>query len=169
MNRKIMATVVIASFALPFTSTVVAETTNAKGAFQAPPASIERGKYLVKVAGCNDCHTPGYALSGGKVPEAQWLIGDKLGWRGPWGTTYAVNLRLYMRDMPEEKWLKTARTLQTRPPMPWFALNEMTDQDLKAIYHFVRTLPATGEMAPTFVPPGKEPQGPVVQFPAPPK
>ena len=71
--------------------------------------------------------------------------------------------------MPEEKWLKTARTLQTRPPMPWFALNEMTDQDLKAIYHFVRTLPATGEMAPTFVPPGKEPQGPVVQFPAPPK
>jgi len=164
-----MATVVIASFALPFTSTVVAETTNAKGAFQAPPASIERGKYLVKVAGCNDCHTPGYALSGGKVPEAQWLIGDKLGWRGPWGTTYAVNLRLYMRDMPEEKWLKTARTLQTRPPMPWFALNEMTDQDLKAIYHFVRTLPATGEMAPTFVPPGKEPQGPVVQFPAPPK
>jgi len=164
-----MATVVIASFALPFTSTVVAETTNAKGAFQAPPASIERGKYLVKVAGCNDCHTPGYALSGGKVPEAQWLIGDKLGWRGPWGTTYAVNLRLYMRDMPEEKWLKTARTLQTRPPMPWFALNEMTDQDLKAIYYFVRTLPATGEMAPTFVPPGKEPQGPVVQFPAPPK
>ena len=169
MNRKFMATVVIASFALPFTSTVVAETTNAKGAFQAPPASIERGKYLVKVAGCNDCHTPGYALSGGKVPEAQWLIGDKLGWRGPWGTTYAVNLRLYMRDMPEEKWLKTARTLQTRPPMPWFALNEMTDQDLKAIYHFVRTLPATGEMAPTFVPPGKEPQGTVVQFPAPPK
>ena len=169
MNRKFMATVVIASFALPFTSTVVAETTNAKGAFQAPPASIERGKYLVKVAGCNDCHTPGYALSGGKVPEAQWLIGDKLGWRGLWGTTYAVNLRLYMRDMPEEKWLKTARTLQTRPPMPWFALNEMTDQDLKAIYHFVRTLPATGEMAPTFVPPGKEPQGPVVQFPAPPK
>ena len=164
-----MATVVIVSFALPFTSTVVAETTNAKGTFQAPPASIERGKYLVKVAGCNDCHTPGYALSGGKVPEAQWLIGDKLGWRGPWGTTYAVNLRLYMRDMPEEKWLKTARTLQTRPPMPWFALNEMTDQDLKAIYHFVRTLPATGEMAPTFVPPGKEPQGPVVQFPAPPK
>src|SRR3954468_16213756 len=169
MNRKFMATVVIASFALPFTSTVVAETTNAKGAFQAPPASIERGKYLVKVAGCNDCHTPGYALSGGKVPEAQWLIGDKLGWRGPWGTTYAVNLRLYMRDMPEEKWLKTARTLQTRPPMPWFALNEMTDQDLKAIYHYVRTLPATGEMAPTFVPPGKEPQGPFVQFPAPPK
>ena len=169
MNRKFMATVVIASFALPFSGTVVAETTNAKGAFQAPPASIERGKYLVKVAGCNDCHTPGYALSGGKVPEAQWLIGDKLGWRGPWGTTYAVNLRLYMRDMPEEKWLKTARTLQTRPPMPWFALNEMTDQDLKAIYHFVRTLPATGEMAPTFVPPGKEPQGPVVQFPAPPK
>jgi len=45
----------------------------------------------------------------------------------------------------------------------------MTDPDLKAIYRYVKTLPVAGEMAPAFVPPGKEPQGPVVQFPAPPK
>src|SRR4051794_19834236 len=169
MNRKFMATVVIASFALPFTSTVVAETTNAKGAFQAPPASIERGKYLVKVAGCNDCHTPGYALSGGKVPEAQWLMGDKLGWRGPWGTTYAANLRLYMKGMTETGWVKTARSMQARPPMPWFALHDMTEQDLRALYKYITTLAPAGEPVPVFVPPGREPQGPYVLFPAPPK
>jgi mono/diheme cytochrome c family protein len=168
MQNKILRALVLASVALPLTAAIAAESTK-KASAQPNPAAVERGKYLVKIAGCNDCHTPGYALSGGKVPESQWLIGDKLGWRGPWGTTYAINLRLYMRDVPEDKWVKTARTLQTRPPMPWFALNEMTDQDLSAIYHYVRSLPPAGEMAPTFVPPGKEPQGPVVQFPAPPK
>ena len=58
------------------------------------PAAIERGRYLVKIGGCNDCHTPGYAQSGGKVPEAQWLSGVPLGFNGPWGTSYASNLRL---------------------------------------------------------------------------
>ena len=37
-----------------------------------------RGRYLVEIGGCNDCHTPGYAMSGGKVPEKQWLVGDGL-------------------------------------------------------------------------------------------
>lgn len=54
---------------------------------------IERGRYLVKVGGCNDCHTAGYGMSAGKVPEKDWLQGDQLGWHGPWGTTYPTNLR----------------------------------------------------------------------------
>ena len=36
------------------------------------------------VAGCNDCHTRDYAIKGGQVPEAAWLMGDELGWRGAW-------------------------------------------------------------------------------------
>ena len=130
---------------------------------------VERGRYLAKIAGCNDCHTAGYAMSGGKVPESQWLLGDKLGWRGPWGTTYPANLRLYMSSMSEAQWVKAAKAMQTRPPMPWFALHDMTEQDLRAIYKYVRQLGPVGEPAPVFVPPGKEPQTPYVQFPAPPK
>lgn len=132
-------------------------------------AQIERGRYLAKVAGCNDCHTAGYAMSGGNIPESQWLLGDKLGWRGPWGTTYAVNLRLYMAPLTEAQWVQLARKMETRPPMPWFALHDMTDQDLKAIHAFVKHLGPAGEPAPAFVPPNKEPQGPYVQFPALPK
>lgn len=130
---------------------------------------VERGRYFVKVAGCNDCHTAGYAMSGGKVPEAEWLKGDSLGWRGPWGTTYPANLRLSMAPMTENQWVKAAKNLKTRPPMPWFALHDMTERDLKAIYQYVKWLGPAGTAAPSYVPPDKEPKGPVVQFPAPPK
>ena len=129
----------------------------------------ERGRYLTMIAGCNDCHTPGYAMSGGKVDEKQWLIGDSLGWRGPWGTTYPVNLRQYMQTMSEKDWVAKAKTLETRPPMPWFALHAMTDNDLRAIYRFVRALGPAGEPAPAYVPPTQEPKPPYVTFPAPPK
>lgn len=130
---------------------------------------IGRGRYVVEIGGCNDCHTPGYAASGGKVAEKDWLVGDALGWRGPWGTTYPVNLRLYMKKMTEVQWVQRARSLQTRPPMPWFALNLMTDADLRAVYRYVRHLGPSGKEAPAYVPPDKEPAPPYVQFPAPPK
>src|ERR1700744_3632706 len=65
----------------------------------------KRGRYLAVIAGCNDCHTPGYAESGGEVPESQWLTGTLLGWSGPWGTTYAVNLRLYFQNMTSDEWV----------------------------------------------------------------
>ena len=71
--------------------------------------------------------------------ESEWLMGDRLGWRGPWGTTYAGNLCLLADGITEEQWLELARNARDRPPMPWFALR---DQD---------------------------PQGPFVQFPAAPE
>jgi mono/diheme cytochrome c family protein len=129
---------------------------------------IERGRYLVKIAGCNDCHTAGYAQAGGLVPEDEWLKGDRLGWRGPWGTTYAGNLRHFVADMTEDQWLQLARTAQYRPPMPWFILRDMKEKDLVAMYRFIRHLGPGGEPAPAWVPPDQEPEGPYVQFPAPP-
>jgi mono/diheme cytochrome c family protein len=135
----------------------------------ADKGSIERGRYLAKIAGCNDCHTAGYAVNGGNVPEKQWLTGDQLGWRGPWGTTYPANLRLTMQKLTEEEWLKTAKTAKLRPPMPWFALHDMNEADLRAIYRFVRYLGPAGQPAPAYVAPGQEPKGPYILFPEPPK
>ena len=132
-------------------------------------AQLDRGRYLVQIGGCNDCHTPGYAPTEGKIPEAQWLTGDRLGWRGPWGTTYAPNLRMYMQNLTEAQWLKTAKSFTTRPPMPWYNVRQMSTADLRALYAFVRHLGPAGEAAPAYVPPDKEPPQPFVQFPAPPK
>lgn len=130
---------------------------------------LDRGRYLVMIAGCNDCHTPGYAQTGGKIVDERWLTGDQLGWRGPWGTTYPGNLRLYMQNLSEEQWIKIAKTARFRPPMPWFALHAMATQDLRAIYRFIRYLGPTGQPAPAFVPPAQKPEGPYVQFPQPPE
>jgi mono/diheme cytochrome c family protein len=130
---------------------------------------MERGRYLVRITGCNDCHTPGFAESGGQVPESQWLTGGTLGFRGPWGTTYASNLRLYFARLSEDQWVQTAHTLNTRPPMPWFNVRALNDPDLRALYRYVRTLQPAGAPAPAFVPPGREPQGPAVRYPAPAK
>lgn len=127
---------------------------------------VERGRYLVKISGCNDCHTPNYAQAGGKVPEEQWLTGDTLGWRGPWGTTYPSNLRLFMHSLSEHQWVKIAQTLQTRPPMPWFQLNQMSEKDLRAIYRFVKYLGPAGAPAPSYVPPDQEPKPPYILIPS---
>ena len=133
----------------------------------AQSASVDRGRYLAKIAGCNDCHTAGYAPTGGKVPEDKWLLGDNVGFSGPWGTTYPSNLRLSLAKMSEEQWVAFARSSQLRPPMPWFALRDMSTSDLRSIYRLVRQLKGgPGEPAPAFVPPGTKPSGPVITFPA---
>jgi hypothetical protein len=49
--------------------------------------------------------------------------------------------------------------------MPWFALRDMTDADLLAIYYFTRSLGPAGRAAPAFLPPGKSAQTPVVKIP----
>ena len=128
-------------------------------------AQVQRGRYLVQITGCNDCHTAGSAQSGGKLPEKDWLTGDSIGWNGPWGTTYAINLRLFIKDMTAAQWLAVARTTTGRPPMPSPALQAMTDADLLSIYHFIRTLGPAGQPAPDYVPPGGQPVTPVVRFP----
>lgn len=136
---------------------------------KARDSAHERGRYIVEIGGCNDCHTPGYAMSGGKVDERQWLTGDALGWRGPWGTTYPVNLRLYVQQLSEKQWVDKARHLEARPPMPYWALNRMTDGDLRALYRFIHDLGPAGVPAPAYVPPNQEPKPPYVTFPAPPR
>lgn len=128
-----------------------------------PARIIERGRYLVKVSGCNDCHTEGYMQGNGEVPTEQWLTGSAVGFQGPWGTTYATNLRLLLNDLTEAEWLTRAREPK-RPPMPWFNLSAMTDADLVALYRFVRSLGPAGESAPVAAAPGEAVATPYFDF-----
>jgi mono/diheme cytochrome c family protein len=130
--------------------------------------AVERGRYLAVVGGCNDCHTASYNESEGQLPERWWLRGSPLGFRGIWGTTYASNLRLSLSKMPEDQWVTYAKALETRPPMPWFNLNQWSEDDLRAFYRYVRQLGPVGRAAPDPVPPHLEPKGEFVSWPLPP-
>jgi mono/diheme cytochrome c family protein len=141
----------------------------AKVTKQAGFSQIARGRYIARIAGCNDCHTPGYTQSGGEVPEARWLMGNSLGFRGAWGTTYPANLRLFMHSVSEEQWVSLARAAQSRSPMPWFTLREMSEADLRALYQFVRHLGPAGKAAQAYLSPDQEPEQPYVLFPQPQK
>jgi len=142
---------------LALSSNSVAGDMTVNNEFSADPDLVERGRYIAHVAGCNDCHTPGYAINEGDVPQEKWLTGDDFGWRGPWGTTYGTNLRIFMNAISENQWIQLARTLRRRPPMPWFNLNAMSEEDLRALYHFTRALGDPGFPAPAALPPEEEP------------
>ena len=126
--------------------------------------SAARGRYIVRVGGCNDCHTPGFMQHGEDVPESEWLTGVPVGWKGPWGTTYASNLRLFAKDFDEQTWVQVLRARKSRPPMPWPNLHAMTDQDLRSVHRYIRSLPVVGTKMPAHVPPGEEPFTPYVEL-----
>lgn len=141
---------------------------SAEPAAPAGPATdaelLARGEYLVRIGGCNDCHTAGYAERQGDLDKSQWLTGSPLGYRGPWGTTYAANLRLTLAQMDEAQWLAYSATLRTRPLMPDFALRAMPEDDRRALYRFVKSLGPAGEPAPAYLPPGSAPPAPYLEL-----
>ena len=164
MQRSCPASFFVAAFVL-VTAAVPASAADSKPGKE----QIARGKYMLTVGSCNDCHTAGFAPSDGKVPESQWLLGDSvLGFRGPWGTTYAPNLRLTLSRMTEDQWVHYAKNLKTRPPMPWFNLNQWTAEDSRAFYQYVRQLGPVGKAVTVGLPPEKAPPPPYIQWPAPP-
>ncbi len=156
-------------------------------------AKVTRGKYLVTVAGCNDCHTPwkmgaegpepdmSRMLSGHpqdanfppapKLPDGPWITvvgATNTAWSGPWGVSYTANLT----PDPETglgKWtlrnfvdtIRTGRHLgrgrPVLPPMPIRMYRNFTDDDLEAIYSFLRTIPVVQNRVPEPLPPALAP------------
>ncbi len=145
---------------------VLASGAAAAPASASPVASdIESGRHLVLISHCNNCHTAGYVANAGKVPEERWLAGNPVGWRGKGGTVYASNLRLFMQDLSEDGWVQVARVSQWRAPMPWWSLRDYSDDELRAIYRYVRSLKPLGASAPVSLPAGQMPPRPYNQLP----
>jgi mono/diheme cytochrome c family protein len=62
----------------------------------AQDSQIKRGKYLVTLGGCNDCHTPGYFF--GKPDLARFLGGSEVGFEIPGlGVFHGPNLTVGRR------------------------------------------------------------------------
>lgn len=146
--------------ALCMTSAIVAQAADDP---KVDAGTLARGRYVLAISGCNDCHTVGYPEAAGKISESEWLTGNPVGFNGPWGTTYPANLRLTVQTMSEQAWMTRARS-PMRPPMPWFSLRDMSDADVRAAYWYIRSLGAKGKAAPAYVAPGQRITTPYIEF-----
>lgn len=127
---------------------------------------IDRGRYVVEVMGCNDCHTPGYLVTRASTPREDWLIGSTLGFSGYFGTVYPTNLRLLVSNISEEDWLDMARKMREGSAMADVMLPETAEQDLRAIYRFIKYLGPKGTPALARLPKGVKPTTQYVEIPA---
>ncbi len=106
---------------------------------------VARGAYLVNIAACSDCHTPqkqgepirGMDFAGGFVLE------------GPWGRVASANITQDPTGIPyydETLFLQVMRTGYAKARrisqiMPWSSFRGMTDEDLLAVFAYVKTIP----------------------------
>ncbi len=102
------------------------------------------------------------------VAPGNWVATESnfSAWVGPWGISYAANLtpdnatgmgalteEMFIKTLREGKWMGVGRPLL--PPMPWQTIGQMTDQDLKAIYAYLRTIKPINNEVPQPVAPDK--------------
>lgn len=127
-----------------------------------PDPLIARGRYLVAFGGCNDCHTPGWRASDGTLPAWRWMTGSNVGFRGPWGTIYPTNVRLWFQETGEDRWIFSTRTRAGLPPMHWHDIRFLSVTDRRAIYRFIHSLGPSGKPAPRNLPAWELPKTPYI-------
>jgi mono/diheme cytochrome c family protein len=85
-------------------------------------------------------------------------------WAGPWGVSYTANLTpdqntgigiwtedMFIRSMRMGKHMGTSRTVL--PPMPWPWYSKMRDEELKAIFAYLKSIPPIQNRVPDPTPP----------------
>lgn len=102
------------------------------------------------------------------VAPGNWVATESnfSAWVGPWGISYASNLtpdnatgigalseEMFIKTLREGKYMGVGRPLL--PPMPWPTIGQMTDQDLKAIYAYLKTINPINNKVPEPTPPDK--------------
>ena len=123
----------------------------------AAASQIERGKYLVTLGGCSDCHTPGNFL--GHPDMKRFLGGSDVGFAIP---GHGVFVGRNLTPDPETglgKWtnaqIVTALTTGVRPDgrilapiMPWRDFAHLTKSDAMAIAAYLKSLPPVKHAVP---------------------
>jgi len=126
-------------------------------AAHAADSQIERGKYLVTIAGCNDCHTPGYFL--GKPDFSRTLGGSDVGFAIPGvgafvGRNLTPDKETGLGDWTDQQILAALTTgmrpdgRKLAPVMPWQELAALAPDDAKAIVAYLRSLPPVNNAVP---------------------
>lgn len=109
-----------------------------------PTDRVKYGAHLADQAGCADCHTP--QVRGQNVPGMEMAGG--FAFIGPWGQVAAANLTPDPSGISyydESLFVEVIRIGQVKarklsPIMPVMVYKNLTDDDLKAIFAYLRTL-----------------------------
>jgi mono/diheme cytochrome c family protein len=182
MKRRSIFSFTIAALAL----TAVAFTLQpsaAPAAAQNSNTKVERGSYLVKIMGCNDCHTPWKMGPQGPEPDMTLMLSGHpqdlvmpsvtlekgpWGWvgaatntafSGPWGVSFTANLtpdpETGLGKWSDETFIRALRTGRHEgqgrpilPPMPYLQYRNATDEDLRAVFAFLQSIPAIRNRVP---------------------
>ena len=120
------------------------------------------GEYLVRMGACRDCHTPADD-QGQPVPGMDFAGGLNL--TGPYGQVASANITQAPSGIPyytEDLFIELMRTGRVRSrkihdAMPWSLYGKQTDEDLRAMFAFVKTIAAVphrvdNALAPTACP-----------------
>jgi hypothetical protein len=118
-----------------------------------------------------------------KLPPGPWVVtasGTLTAWSGPWGVSFTRNLtpdkETGLGDWTEQNFIDTIRTGKRLgkgrpllPPMPFDKIRNMTDNDLKAIFAYLKSIPAVKNAVPEPLPPEAPPTGGPTPAVVPPK
>ncbi|OGP76173.1 MAG: hypothetical protein A2V86_14575 [Deltaproteobacteria bacterium RBG_16_49_23] len=103
------------------------------------------------------------------LPQEPWQVvvsATLTAWHGPWGTSFTANLtpdtmtglgswtaEMFIQAMRIGKHMGQPGSWDIKPPMPWYNLAKMTDEDLKAIFAYLQSIPAIRNKVPDHIPP----------------
>jgi len=122
---------------------------------------VARGRYLVTIAGCSDCHTPGALL--GSPDMKRYLGGSNVGFAIPGAGVFVGQNLTPDKETGLGKWtdsqiitaIRTGKTPDGRelsPVMPYPALSHLTDADAEAIVAFLKSLTPVANQVKNFGP-----------------
>ncbi len=118
---------------------------------------VKQGEYLVQISGCSDCHS--LQDRGRPVPGMAFAGGFEL--KGPFGTVTSANITpdpsgiSYYDDQIFIQAMRTGKVgaRNLNPIMPWSVYGNMSDQDLKATFAYLKTLPPVHHRVDNSLPP----------------
>ena len=175
---------------------VLAADTKEKKPASSSEKQLERGRYLVTIAGCHDCHSPKViGPHGAPVPHPMKMLSgqqadsklpgmpdgvlgpdkwagatnsDMTAWIGPWGVSFAANLTpdqntgigiwtedMFLTALKQGKHMGAGRPIL--PPMPWNWYGQLPDDDLKAMFAYLKSIPAIANRVPVPLGPDGKP------------
>lgn len=101
------------------------------------------------------------------LPEGPWGFvgsGTMTAWAGPWGVSYTANLtpdkETGLGAWTQQEFVATMRSGRHKgmgrpilPPMPYFNIARLTDDDLHAVFSYLQSIPAIQNQVPDPSPP----------------